>query len=92
MHAQLTFGDGMVMLGTAQPGADGGDAKQMVCVVVPDADLVYSRAKATGAEITTEIHDQPYGGRGFGCTDPEGHHWYIGSYDPWTTPQGGEGA
>ncbi|MFN7935644.1 MAG: VOC family protein [Bryobacteraceae bacterium] len=100
LHAQLALGDGMIMLGSAraddygdhfrQPDEIGGNTTQMVCVVVPDADVVYTRAKATGAGITTEIHDQPYGGRGFACVDPEGHHWYVGSYDPWATVEGGE--
>lgn len=29
-------------------------------------------------------------GRGFACVDPEGHHWYAGSYDLWATPEGEE--
>jgi uncharacterized glyoxalase superfamily protein PhnB len=51
-------------------------------IVVSDADEVYRRAKAAGAEIVIEIKDKDYGGRGFSCRDPEGHLWNIGTYDP----------
>jgi uncharacterized glyoxalase superfamily protein PhnB len=30
-----------------------------------------------------EIKDEEYGGRGFTCSDPEGHLWSFGTYDPW---------
>jgi uncharacterized glyoxalase superfamily protein PhnB len=53
---------------------------------VPDADEIYRRAKAAGAEIVIEIKDEDYGGRVFSCRDPEGHLWNIGSYDPWKAP------
>ena len=46
-------------------------------------DAVYAAAKGAGAKIVREIRDEDYGGRGFGCLDPEGFLWYIGTYDPW---------
>ena len=93
-HAQLTLGPGMIMLGSARdsddpfgcvqstPAAFGGTT-QSPYLVVPDADEVYRRAKAAGAEIVIEIKDEDYGGRGFSCLDPERHLWNIGTYDPW---------
>ena len=42
-----------------------------------------ARAVAAGATIVIDIADQPYGGRGYACKDPEGHYWWFGSYDPW---------
>ncbi len=91
-HAQLTLGDGMVMLGStregdfdrrqATPEALGGTT-QSPYVVVTDADAVYRRAKAAKAEIVIEIADQDHGGRLFSCRDPEGHLWNVGTYDPW---------
>ena len=93
-HAQLTYGDGMIMLGSS-----GGDSEwgkliadledtgrretQSPCVIVADADAHYARAKAAGAQIAIEIADQGYGGRGYACRVPEGHLWWFGSYDPW---------
>ncbi|HSD18306.1 MAG TPA: VOC family protein [Thermomonas sp.] len=93
-HAQLVFGNGMIMLGSTsnagewgkaivQPGDVGGRETQSPCVIVADADAHYARAVAAGAAIVIDIADQPYGGRGYACKDPEGHYWWFGSYDPW---------
>ena len=94
-HAQLRFGNGMIMLGSVledetefgrlikQPDEIGGFETQSAYVVVSDADEIYVRAKAAGAEIVIEIKDEDYGGRDFSCRDLEGHLWNIGTYDPW---------
>ena len=93
-HAQLTLGSGMIMLGSARDGHDDfgraqstpaqlGGTTQSPYVVVADADKIYTRAKVAGAEIVIEIKDEDYGGRSFSCSDPEGHLWNIGTYDPW---------
>lgn len=94
-HAQLSFGNGMVMLGsvpkvenefgrlTAQPDAIGGMETQSPYLIVEDADLVYQRVRAAGGTIAIEIKDEDYGGRGFSCRDIEGHLWNVGTYDPW---------
>ena len=91
-HAQLTLGDGMLMLGSIRddefsrlqstPAATGANS-QIPYIVVTDVDAVYETAKAGGAEIVMAIRDEDYGGRGFSCRDPEGHLWSVGSYDPW---------
>ena len=93
VHAQLVFGNGMVMLGSARasnfdnlqkpPSALGGAVSQSPYIIVEDADKHYARAVAAGAEIVMEISDEDYGGRGYCCRDPEGHVWNFGSYDPW---------
>ena len=92
-HAQLVFGNGMIMLGSAgsghfdelqkPPREVGGVGTQSACVIVRDADAHYARAVAAGAEIVMDIEDQSYGGRSYSCRDPEGHVWNFGSYDPW---------
>lgn len=93
-HAQLTFGNGMVMLGSvdngspwgrriAQPDEIGGRETQSACVIVEDPDAHYARAKAAGAEIVDDLATQDYGGKAYSCRDPEGHLWWFGSYDPW---------
>ena len=92
-YAELTFGNGMIMLGSARddefgqwvkpPGETGGIGTQSAYVIVEDADAHYSRAKASGAEIVMEVEDQDYGGRLYSCRDPEGHLWSFGTYDPW---------
>jgi uncharacterized glyoxalase superfamily protein PhnB len=56
---------------------------QAISIVVPDAAAVYASAKAAGADIVQELAEMSYGGKSFGCRDPEGHLWSIGEYDPW---------
>ncbi|WP_394777462.1 VOC family protein [Undibacterium sp.] len=95
LHAQLSFGNGMVMLGSVSradneyskmlkhPDEIGGAQTQTVYAVVNDADVIYERAKKAGAKIAIDIKDEDYGGRGFTCYDIEGHLWSFGTYDPW---------
>jgi uncharacterized glyoxalase superfamily protein PhnB len=93
LHAQLSFGNGMIMLGSARdddfgslqktPRQVGGIGTQSAYVIVDDADAHYARAVAAGAEIVMEIKDEEYGGRGYSCRDPQGHLWNFGTYDPW---------
>ncbi len=92
-HAQLRFGNGMIMLGSAldseyghlikQPDEIGGAETQAAYLVVSDADAVHAQAKAAGALFVIDIKDEDYGGRGFTCRDLEGHLWNVGTYDPW---------
>ena len=92
-HAQLTFGNGMIMLGSARDDAFGklvrpprdlqGIGTQSPYIVVEDADVHYDGAVAAGAAIVIDIKDEDYGGRGYSCRDPEGHIWNFGTYDPW---------
>ncbi|HXC94185.1 MAG TPA: VOC family protein [Edaphobacter sp.] len=97
MHAQLTFGNGMIMLGSAEneseyskhtvhPDEIGLRETQTPCLIVKDADAVYASAKAAGAIFAMDIADMSYGGRAFSCHDLEGHLWSIGTYDPWEIP------
>jgi uncharacterized glyoxalase superfamily protein PhnB len=91
-HAELTLGNGMIMLGSGKddeygrgfktPQELGGVETRAVYIVVPDADAVYARAKAAGATIVKEIYDTPYGSREFAVKDPEGYSWSVGTYDP----------
>jgi len=79
VHAELAYGDGMVMLGSGGGAAPG-------CghcyVVVEDADAHHARALAAGAEIVRGLADMDYGSREYGARDPEGHTWSFGTYRP----------
>jgi uncharacterized glyoxalase superfamily protein PhnB len=96
-HAQLSFGNGMIMLGSVmktefnkfmkQPDEIGGAETQTSYVIVSDADAIYARAKEAGSEIVMDIKDEDYGGRGFSCRDLEGRLWNFGTYDPWETSE-----
>jgi uncharacterized glyoxalase superfamily protein PhnB len=93
MHAQLTFGSGMIMIGSVengtpssrllkQPDEIGGAETQTPYLVVSDIDAIYASAKAAGAKIVIDLEEKDYGGKAFSCSDPEGHVWHIGTYDP----------
>jgi uncharacterized glyoxalase superfamily protein PhnB len=82
-HAELTYGDGMVMLGTQRDDSYGSHVGQgWLYVVVEDADAHYARAKAAGAEIVRELEDQDYGSRDYSARDFEGNLWSFGTYRP----------
>ena len=93
-HAQLEWGNGMMMLGSIhdnefgklikQPDELGGIETQCPYVIVKDADAHYARAVAAGAKIVKDIADAGYGGRGYSCRDLEGHLWNFGTYNPWS--------
>jgi uncharacterized glyoxalase superfamily protein PhnB len=93
MHAELSLGNGMVMLGSVtdtdygrnirQPDEIGGRETQSPYLIVADADAVHARARKAGFEMVVDIKDEDYGGRGFTCRDLEGHLWNVGTYDPW---------
>lgn len=89
-HAEMRFGNGMVMLGSVQdegPFAfltprEAGVTTQGSYIAADDIDALYERARAAGAEVTMTIRDTDYGSRDFSVRDPEGHLWSFGSYRP----------
>ncbi|MCU1660600.1 MAG: hypothetical protein QOI36_3338 [Pseudonocardiales bacterium] len=85
-HAELSFGDGVVMLGTRSDPPGPFDTGQAVIYLVLDgADAVdahHDRAVAAGAEVVQGLVDQPYGSREYAVLDPEGNVWSVGSYRP----------
>src|ERR1700735_1761171 len=95
LHAQLTLGNGMIMLSSDLPGpirerynwkspAEAGGITACICAVVADIDAHYAQAVASGAEIVTPLHNnEGYPGRSYNARDPEGHDWDFGTYDPW---------
>jgi uncharacterized glyoxalase superfamily protein PhnB len=92
-HAELTLGNGMIMLGSGKddeygrgfksPNELGGIETRSAYIIVPDADAVHARAVEAGGTIVRPLQDTPYGSREFGVKDPEGHSWSVGTYDPW---------
>jgi uncharacterized glyoxalase superfamily protein PhnB len=92
-HAQLLYGDGMIMLGEVrdtefgrhivQPDHIGDRETQCPYVIVVNCKSHYQQAKDAGAVIVDEYAEKDYGGAGYSCRDPEGHLWNFGSYDPW---------
>ena len=92
-HAQLVFGNGMVMLGSARDDAFGqhqsplsvanAPVSQSPYIIVTDVDAHHATAVSAGANVVIAPEDQEYGGRLYACRDPEGNLWNFGSYDPW---------
>jgi uncharacterized glyoxalase superfamily protein PhnB len=90
VHAELSFGGSLVMLGDNTEGEFGKIAPPPGSganyLVVEDADAAHERAAAAGAEIVIPPADQDYGSRDFTARDPEGNLWSFGTYRPTVSP------
>ena len=94
-HAQLAFGNGMIMLGSGREddfgkiqaplGSPDAVVHQSAYLIIQDVDAHHDRAVAAGATVVYPPTDQEYGGRLYICRDPEGQLWSFGSYDPWAS-------
>jgi uncharacterized glyoxalase superfamily protein PhnB len=81
-HAELRWGNGLVMLGSARGDKSATRGAGGVYIVVDDVDAHAERARAGGAEIIREPYDTDYGSREYDARDPEGNVWYFGTYQP----------
>lgn len=82
-HAELAWGDGMVMLASSRDDDVGPRVGEgWTYVVVEDADAHHARAMAAGAEIVMELSDMDYGSRDYSARDFEGNLWSFGTYRP----------
>ena len=88
-HAQLSYGGGVVMIGTAEPDemkmktpTEAGGSTQGIYVHVDDVVAHHEHAVAGGAEIVTPMEETPYGSKEYVARDLEGHLWSFGSYTP----------
>lgn len=91
-HAELTLGDGMIMLGSPKdnefsqlqstPETLRG-VTQSPYIVVEDAQAVFDRVALAGGMIVGELRRSTESGDTFYCFDPEGYLWCIGTYNPW---------
>jgi uncharacterized glyoxalase superfamily protein PhnB len=96
VHAELRFGDGMIMLGSQRddwmrtriPDEMGGVTSSPY-LVVSDIDAHDDRARAAGAEIVRALQDTDYGSQEYSARDPEGHLWHFGTYDPFAPSHSG---
>lgn len=82
-HAELRWGNGVVMIGTSAEDAPTSEsAASDVYVIVEDVDAHCARARAAGARIILEPTDQDYGSRDYQALDVEGRLWSFGTYRP----------
>ena len=77
MHAEVTIGDSLVMLGQA-----GGPWKPLsgaLYLWIDDVDATYAEALKAGARSESAPEDKPYGHRNAGVIDQNGITWWIGA-------------
>jgi len=86
-HAELSWPPGGgVMLGSVRPDDTNPEAaptepgRFSAYVVTDEPDALCERIRAAGGKITVELKDTDYGSRDFAIDDPEGNHWYFGTY------------
>ena len=77
MHAEITIGDSLVMLG--QAGGPWTPKHAALYLWVADVDATYARALEQGATSESAPEDKPYGHRNAGVLDPGGVTWWIGA-------------
>ncbi len=75
MHAEITIGDSLVMLG--QAGGPWKPRPAALYLWVEDVDVTYARALQAGATSESEPEDKPYGHRNAGVIDQNGITWWI---------------
>ena len=85
-HAELQFGDSLIMLadeypemGIRGPKAVGG-TPVTISVYVEDVDGVFDRAVELGAKALRQVEDQFYGDRSGQFEDPFGHRWSVATH------------
>ena len=81
-HAELRFGEGLVMLGSVRGDDDPRRPGQgWAYIAVDDLTAHHDRAAAAGAEIVDAPADHGYGSF-YAARDPEGNLWSFGTYRP----------
>ena len=72
-HSELELGDSVLMVGELE----GTTFPAMLHVYVGDAEAVYARALAEGAESVAEPHDTSFGDHRAAFDDPWGNQWWV---------------
>jgi uncharacterized glyoxalase superfamily protein PhnB len=99
VHAELSLGPGIVMLGSASDDMAAVDTDALtaggepdfshlrfsIYVAIDEVDAHCERARAAGAEIVREPNDTDYGSREYSARDLEGNVWSFGTYQPTAT-------
>jgi uncharacterized glyoxalase superfamily protein PhnB len=92
-HSELTYGDGLIMVGSTDgrkgdvrrksPRAVSGGNTQSLFMYVDDVEAHLEQARAAGAKIVSEPQTNDYGDdywvdRTYEAEDLEGHRWWFG--------------
>ena len=84
-HAEIRLAGGVLMFGSERSEGDvfGRPAGAgQVYIAVDDVDALHDRVAAAGGDVMLGLTDTDYGSRDFAVRDPEGNHWYFGTYRP----------
>ena len=95
MHAEIRIGDSIVMLADEFPEMGGtsrsplalGGTSAGLLIYCEDADALFARAVAAGAEVTMPLADMFWGDRYGKLLDPFGHDWAIATHKEDLTPE-----
>ena len=92
-HAEMQIGNSRIMtadefpeMGVRGPLTIGGSSMGL-CLYVEDADAVFHRAVAAGANVVRPLQDAFYGDRSATVTDPFGHIWTIATHKEDVPPE-----
>ena len=92
-HAELEFGDSLVMLSdpfpqsTVRPPKEIGGTSASIFMYVEDVDATVKTAVGAGAKVEMEVANQFWGDRFGSITDPFGHLWSIATHVEDLTPE-----
>ncbi len=96
MHAEMTYAEGVVMMGPASEEHKGLSPKDLpgvnqgLYVYVGNLERHYNQAKEAGARIIMEPETMFWGDRIYSTLDLEGHHWtfaqHVEDVDPEEMP------
>ena len=92
-HAELSIGDGRLMLsdeypdfGALAPPSIGGTPVKLH-LYVADVDATMKKAQSAGATVLRAAHDQFHGDRSGMIADPFGHQWFLATRKENVSPQ-----
>lgn len=77
-HAELGFGDSVLMLGEATPDYPAHGAR--LFMYVADVDAVFARAAAAGMKVLQPLAVQFWGDRTGRLLDAFGNEWYLATH------------
>ena len=91
-HAELTYGGGMIMIGSYRDGPFDELTKipsdienyntQSPYIFVTDLEKHYVHSQSKNVQIVLPLKKEPHGS-GYTCRDPEGYLWSFGDFNPW---------
>lgn len=86
MHATMTIGNSIVMMGDESPNMDCKSAESLgaspisLYLYVPNVDEVFKKAVGAGAKVTMPVADMFWGDRCGSVKDPFGYAWTIATH------------